>query len=663
MRTNKFHYILGAMLCVSLASCDDFLEREPLDQISSANYFTSANDLAAYTICYYSNFPTHSGYGIGTLASDNDTDNQVSNSGSLTNYAPGQWRVPDYSGSWNFTNIRAYNYFFENVLPKYESGEITGDPLMVKQYIGEMYLLRAWDYFQKLQIFGDFPIITRTFSDNNEELIAASKRSPRNKVARFILEDLDKAIDLMSNDVEKKNRLTKDVALLLKSRVALFEASFLTYHRGTPRVPGEVGWPGANMDYNADFSIDLDTEIDFFLSQCMESSKQVADKIVLTANSHQMNPTDFPTGWNPYFEMFSAIDMSVIPEVLFWRSYNYDLNILHSTGVYLYSGGNMGLTKGLIDSFLMKDGSPIYVGNNGYQGDNTIMKVKENRDERLQLFVAGEEDVKVLADQNHPRMNYNVVPAEFPNILVPGENKDVTGYRFRKCFSYEPGQTAAVGLVSTYGSIVFRAVEAYLNYMEASYMKNGNLDDTAQKYWRAIRERAGVSSDFEKNIRLTDLNKEKVGDWGVYSGDRLVDATLYNIRRERRNELIGEGLRMMDLKRWRALDQVKDYIVEGMNLWAGADGRYVSAEGTSLLDASGTTTANVSAPELGTYLQPFRKFETNNLLYNGFTWSKANYLYPIGYRDLQLASPDGTVENSVIYQNPYWPTEAGTALE
>ena len=194
-------------------------------------------------------------------------------------------------------------------------------------------------------------------------------------------------------------------------------------------------------------------------------------------------------------------------------------------------------------------------------------------------------------------------------------------------------------------------------------MKNGNLDDTAQKYWRAIRERAGVSSDFEKTIRLTDLNKEKVGDWGVYSGDRLVDATLYNIRRERRNELIGEGLRMMDLKRWRALDQVKDYIVEGMNLWAGADGRYVSAEGTSLLDASGTTTANVSAPELGTYLQPFRKFETNNLLYNGFTWSKANYLYPIGYRDLQLASPDGTVENSVIYQNPYWPTEAGTALE
>ena len=49
---------------------------------------------------------------------------------------------------------------------------------------------------------------------------------------------------------------------------------------------------------------------------------------------------------------------------------------------------------------------------------------------------------------------------------------------------------------------------------------------------------------------------------------------MYNIRRERRCELIEEGMRMADLKRWRALDQLdyknfpnEAYRVSGMNLW------------------------------------------------------------------------------------------------
>ena len=58
-----------------------------------------------------------------------------------------------------------------------------------------------------------------------------------------------------------KNRLTKNVALLFKSRVALFEATWLKYHKGTDRVPGGPGWPGAQQEYNAGFSIDIDKEV------------------------------------------------------------------------------------------------------------------------------------------------------------------------------------------------------------------------------------------------------------------------------------------------------------------------------------------------------------------------------------------------------------------
>ena len=86
-----------------------------------------------------------------------------------------------------------------------------------------MYFLRASEYFKAYQKFGDFPIITRPLNDNKEELVEANKRSPRNEVARFILSDLDKAAALLEHKMMKTTRINKDVALLLKSRVALFE--------------------------------------------------------------------------------------------------------------------------------------------------------------------------------------------------------------------------------------------------------------------------------------------------------------------------------------------------------------------------------------------------------------------------------------------------------
>lgn len=102
-------------------------------------------------------------------------------------------------------------------------------------------------------------------------------------MARFIIEDLDRAIELMSLTTDNgKNRLTKNVALLFKSRVALFEATWLKYHKGTDRVPGGPGWPGAQQEYNAGFSIDIDKEVDWFLEQAMDASAQVADRISLT---------------------------------------------------------------------------------------------------------------------------------------------------------------------------------------------------------------------------------------------------------------------------------------------------------------------------------------------------------------------------------------------
>ena len=56
--------------------------------------------------------------------------------------------------------------------------------------------------------------------------------------------------------------------------------------------------------------------------------------------------------------------------------------------------------------------------------------------------------------------------------------------------------------------------------------------------------------------------------------------------------------------------------------------------------------------------------QENNQVWDGYKWMKAYYLSPISVQDMQLTSSDGTVENSVLYQNPFWPTTASAgALE
>ncbi len=72
----------------------------------------------------------------------------------------------------------------------------------------------------------------------------------------------------------------------------------------------------------------------------------------------------------------------------------------------------------------------------------------------------------------------------------------------------------------------------------------------------ALRNRAKVDADYNKTVAATNMAEEAKGDRGAYSHGALISPLLYNVRRERRNELCAEALRMMDLRRRCALDQM-----------------------------------------------------------------------------------------------------------
>ncbi len=664
-----------ALLCAGgmFTSCD-FLDREPLDQVSPDQYYTTAEQLGGFTLNYYGTiFPNNSGWWAGVATFDNGTDNQAAGGGNERIFLPDKWRVPT-SGGIGYNTIRDLNKFINEVEAKYAEHKIDGSDAMIKEYIGEAYAIRGMVFFDRLKSFGDYPIELKELNID-ADLAAASKRQPRNLVARQILSDLDKAIERLPETAANKLRFTKRAVLTLKSRVALYEGTFEKYHRGTGRVPGDANWPGKGKEWLKDFTIDQDAEVNYFLDEAIKAAKEAAANGNLpTKNTHKFNPTERGqyNGWNPYYDMFASEDLSKFPEVLMWRQFNSDISVSHLTSNKLRTGSATGWTRGLVESFLTKSGKPIYAADGEYQGDKTIDDVKKDRDERLQLFVFGESDI-LATDDNSIKVDGNgkdLVKFTLPIIVTSdAQTKDITGYRQRKFYNYDPKMQNGQSFSDVSGQILIRVEEAMLNYMEAYYVRHNTLDDTAKKYWTALRERAGITAPIETTVSATNMAEEtkltRAYDWGAYSaGKPLESAMLYSIRRERRSELAGEGYRWDDLVRWAAMDQVKDYVIEGVNFWEemSKSPKFKNTEGGSLLVDDGGDKATVSSHELSHYLRPYQ-INKKYSLYQGYTFYKAHYLSPFSYQEMQLCSPDGTVEHSYLYQNVYWPAEANGAGE
>ena len=375
-----YRIALTATFVFGLTACDDFLDSEPKSSVDPDKYFTEVSQLQAYADEIYPRVLPGSNYGYyGT--DDQYTDNQIPEI-APDRFFEGQWKVPYSGGNWSFETIYRVNFFFSQVLPRFgedlngSQNTISGDLASIKHYIGEMYTLRALEYFKRYQYFGDFPIITEPLTDNEAALIEASKRMPRNEVARFILSDLDRAATLMDGKNMVTTRINRDLALLLKSRVALYEGTWLKYFKGTAFVPNGEGWPGKSKDYNANYQYpggSIDSEINYFLDAAISASKEVAEKYKnsLTANTGALQQNSGDPA-NPFYDMYAADDLSSYPEVLLWKQYTYGVST-HGVCVGANQGNwALGVTRACIQNFLMADGTPVY--KNGSYSERTRTK-------------------------------------------------------------------------------------------------------------------------------------------------------------------------------------------------------------------------------------------------------------------------------------------------
>lgn len=590
----KLYTVVISLFLLSLSCNDDFLERSPIVNISDANFWKTANDLELYVNNFYSSNDLLNGYtNFGTIGpygvdADNGVDTQI-----VYNYNTkmnGEATIPASGGGWSisdWSSLRNINYF----LTHYNKVDEPWD--LVKSYVGEVLFFRSLFYFGKLKSFGDLPWITSTL-DNTSSILYES-RLPRNQVTDSIMLDLDKAIEyLPERRSSYTGRITKEVALLLQARIALYEGTWEKYH-GIKNTPFKV----------------KDSDGTKFIQKAAEAS----GSLMVLADSNGLTGLVDCTEEAGYTNLFNQRDYSSNKEVLLWRKYSVTEGQYTRWGA---DGSGRGITKNLVDSYLCKDGKPIVVSEM-YQGDKTLKDVVANRDPRLNQTIFVDDGKHILFTDNN---TFFVTPG-FEKVAVAS---CPTGYQLYKGFN--TNYIEYLNVQSTISTIYFRYAEALLIYAEAKAELGTITQLDIEKTINALRRRVGMDEGLlNMNSITTDPNWEF----------KNISPLLNEIRRERKVEFACEGYRKDDIFRWAAADE----LVVGKRPKGAMKAQWENYPNTT--EAFQDAWAALGEDENG-YIDPYKPFPTMD---NGYQFNLGrDYLSPLPTNELTL--------NPKLGQNPGW---------
>jgi hypothetical protein len=488
------------LLCVSLvlSACEKALDRPPLDQISTDDYWKTSGDLGKYILQFYPMLPRHED--VGQATEEVESDNLIVAVPNLILNGGRTVTTVGWTDDWE--KIRKVNIFFDNY-------KKVSDPIAsYRHFLGEAHFFKAWFYFDLMRQYGDLPWYSSEIKVGSPELMKA--RDPRTLVADSILLNIDRAIEYLNPRSTAGNaRLNKEAALAFKTRVALFEGTWQKYHRGTP-----YGTAGADPLKYFRAAVDAGTEL-------MNGTTYV--KGLYSTGKPQ---TD-------YYNLFGMDNMSAVNEVLLYRAANSSQGL--GNNVQNITTNGLSVTWELVSSYLAKNGQPYdYLTTaNTFKGNDFLIKVAADADPRFSSTVWIPGDLRVAK---------NNALFDKPNLNQAGAFLNATGFQVKKFsnpFSPAAGGNQVGGLSET-GYIIFRYGEVLLNYAEAKYELDGTVA-TAQL--NLLRSRVGMPA-FAVNPQSADLNRI---DYGYTITDEL-----YEIRRERRVEMALEGRRTDDYRRWAA---------------------------------------------------------------------------------------------------------------
>lgn len=471
--------ILIVLSVLALAACKkDFLDRQPISDIAPGSFFNNEKDLTLYTNSFYAMLP-------GTDIYSNDISSDNVEPAVIGDVVAGRTIVQTDAASaqWTWSDLRNVNYFLANY------GRAAVSDSIKAHYGGVARFFRALFYFSKVQRFGDVPWYSQPLEANSAELYKG--RDTRTLVMDSIIADLDYAAANIKT-AKNTSRVTKWAALAMKARVCLFEGTYRIYHP-------EIKAGGAEE----------------LLQKSVDAAQQV-----MQSGLYKLYSTNNPAV--DYVNLFSA-DVANADEYILARIYDRTLTKTHgANGQFLTSTLSApGLTKPLINSYLMNDGTP-FSAQPGYATMPYWEEIK-NRDPRL---------AQTIRTPGYKRINTTTT-------LVPDYANAMTGYQ---CIKFVTGTDQDGNNSNSNDLPVFRFAEVLLNYAEAKAELHQFSQADADISVNLIRKRAGMPAMQVATLTVDPLLQAEYN---------ITDPIILEVRRERRVELAMEGFRYQDLMRWK----------------------------------------------------------------------------------------------------------------
>jgi starch-binding outer membrane protein, SusD/RagB family len=411
-----------------------------------------------------------------------------------------------------YTRIRFANFLIGRI-------DIAGDGLSAsfKQSAkGQMYLLRALQYFDLVRVYGGVPLVTTVQENSATDEAIRLPRATSSACFEQIVSDLDSAAILlpMRWDGEANNygRLTAAGALAMKSRVLLTAASPL-------------------------FNKDWDNPANDRWQKALDASLDAEAK--LSAAGYGL----YGSNANDWAEMTFRNDNSFNPEALMvfllsttsTGSSGYNNSWENQVRPASYKGGGgVSAPKEMLDLFPMADGSrpnaenyvdtfffanrdPRFYRTFAFSGSKWGIKGNENKSTWFYRWKDNATSTKVTYYANDQTNS----PALVRKMSNP--TADSTGFAFSGTDIFE-----------------YRYAELLLNIAEC-YAARGEIGN-AVNYLSKIRQRVGIPSANNYGIGMP------------VSRYAALEACLY----ERRVELAYEGKRFWDLQRWMLYDNIQE---------------------------------------------------------------------------------------------------------
>ena len=495
---------IALALFAGLSSCDDWIDKSPLSEIEEENYFRTETDLQLFSNGFYNSILNKSPY-------DEQSDVYVQQELSDEMLGGENRIVPASGGGWSWTALRSVNTLLGNV-DKCEDAEAA------TKYTAVARFFRAYFYYDKVKRFGDVPWYDKELFSDDPDLYKA--RDSRELVMTNMLADIDYAIENLPTRAEESSspfRVTRGAALALKSRFCLYEGTYRKYHNLTLE--------GNNYTY--------------YLQQAADAAEELID-----GGEYHLYSTGNPE--EDYLMLFAEEDANP-DEYILAIKFDYGMSVYHNATAHTLvpTQGRPGLTRKLVNTYLMKDGTR-FTDREGWETMPFTEEVKD-RDPRL---------AQSIRTPGYHRIGRT-------DILAPDLSVSVTGYQPIK---YVQDPSASGGQVdrndrSTCDLPVFRLAEVMLNFAEAKAELGTLTQADLDKSVNEIRDRVGMPHLDMAQANANPDSYLSSADYGYTNVTGSNQGVILEIRRERAIELTQEGFRFDDLVRWKSGTCINQSIV------------------------------------------------------------------------------------------------------